>query len=147
MPVNREIKFRAWDKESRIMYPNVQNHIGNEETAFGHMLRNDKYIIEQFTGLKDKNGKEIFEGDIVQHVSGVRDFTEVRVIEFKNGSFVIVWNSKDCSRYQKEQEGWGDVLLKNASLRNNSLEEARVWTIIGNIHEHAHLLETANASK
>ncbi len=66
----REIKFRAWDKEAKIMYPNVQNHIGNFDTAFGNMLRNDRYVIEQFTGLKDKNGKDLdwWEGDLFETI-------------------------------------------------------------------------------
>ena len=62
----REIKFRAWDKELKEYLPNVQNHIGNSETAFGNMLKNDRYVIEQYTGLKDKDGKEIYEGDRIE---------------------------------------------------------------------------------
>lgn len=59
----REIKFRAWDKVLNEFLPNVQNHINDKEWAFGSMLKDDRWVIEQFTGLKDKNGKECYEKD------------------------------------------------------------------------------------
>lgn len=62
----REIKFRAWLKETKEMIPVYQidfdNGIINSESAW---RMESEYILEQFTGLLDKNGVEIFEGDIV----------------------------------------------------------------------------------
>ena len=74
----REIKFRAWDKDQEKMVgvyrvePKMDyewNHMQPKE--IGGMLINDLdskfFHLMQYTGLKDKNGKEIYEGDVVKY--------------------------------------------------------------------------------
>ena len=61
----RVIKFRAWDEENKVMYP-------VDRVAFdaphGTWINNHGYhLLLQFTGLKDRNGKEIYESDILKH--------------------------------------------------------------------------------
>lgn len=88
--MRREIKFRAWDG-SKIIYPDSDGWFNNckfaNEPIF-QMCRLDTVLkrlkVMQYTGLKDKSGKEIFEGDIVE----VRNVGLCEVV-FENGAFFI----------------------------------------------------------
>lgn len=88
--MNREIKFRAWDEVSEKMLnwndfldTNMKNtFIAPESTGL---------ILMQYTGLHDKNGKEIYEGDIVY--CQTKYGKAKAIIKFINGKFVAYWNS------------------------------------------------------
>jgi uncharacterized phage protein (TIGR01671 family) len=123
----REYKFRAWDNGEmhgasfnnlfcNNHHPDGQLIIRSENNPFG---REHATVLMQYTGLKDKNGKEIYEGDIVDIDDGDGWHVGRGVIKFGTGSFVI--NDND-----------GNGL---------SLIDGRIETVIGNIYEHPHLLE------
>lgn len=102
----REIKFRAWDKENNFMFYSENNYpVSKYDLGFDFMGRNEFRLmmlidvkdslfkkvdadIMQYTSLKDKNGKEIYEGDIVNYFRN-----ELAEVKFINGCFAIKSNS------------------------------------------------------
>ena len=68
--MSREIKFRVWDKVREVYLDDDHGfrlmYLRNGSTRF---FNQDRWIFEQYTGLNDKNGKEIYEGDIIEVVN------------------------------------------------------------------------------
>lgn len=116
MNKRRIIKFRAWIISSKTMI-NWKQLLEREDRGFNLVETKDRKIM-QFTGLLDKNGKEIYEGDLVKNERG-----EIGEIVFNNGSFV--------SRYLPPYD-W-DALEPCDGLLDRQ-------TVIGNIFENPRLL-------
>lgn len=139
--IMREIKVRAWDKENKAMlYPDEEQFIWYGSKIWLQVCwpynksRNKDVRIEnlellQFTGLKDKNGKEIFEGDIVQYTASDMSSTNIGTkskhkIFFDNGAFLIEFPTNK-----------GEMCGLDLRVYNQSSE------IISNIYENPELLE------
>lgn len=102
--MNREIKFRAWDNENKYMITSKQGiftalrnsmNITVQDNGYynnGDLLKpnKEKYTLMQYTGLKDKNGVEIYEGDKVKAKFYGKEVAGE--IGFNSGCYLL-WNS------------------------------------------------------
>lgn len=128
--MNRIIKFRVWDKtKEKMRYPETYYHEAKAlwislDGIVVEALENEVYyndekfggILMQYTGLKDKNGKEIYEGDVVKNIYG--------------GIGEILFDDQKHFRYEVAygNEIWG-------------LETTEKLEVIGNIYKNPELLE------
>lgn len=158
----RELKFRAWYKPEKKMIYNIQNEFEERielgMDCFSDYLKNDDFIVEQYTGLSDENGREIYEGDVIEYVFNVRE-AEVSVIGevcFFEGQGVygiknVKYNNQELRRLcDKENEHAGEVFC-SAGYDNTGEDQTLIFAdyyfveddmeILGNIHENPELLE------
>lgn len=96
--MSREIKFRGWDKTKDNMVYDIQNEFEESITlgmdSFGYYLKDDDFEIMQYTGLKDRNGKEIYEGDIVKD-----NFGDIYEVVFEKYMFNLKGFCNSCFDY------------------------------------------------
>lgn len=117
----RDIKFRYYDDElKQFITWDMMITPGEIDTPIRALSEED---YEQYTGLKDFNGVEIYEGDIL---SPLLDSNLKFVIEFKHGAFIGTSVNEDA-------------VIKDASLRY--LLVGKLSVIIGNVHENTELLD------
>jgi len=139
----REIKFRAWNKETKIIIMNIQNmydHLGEwfdnhgkkidsydhmSGSSFRGVLNDEDLIIMQYTGLHDSKEVEIYEGDIVNYESISPNG--------KSGQGEVYFEDCGCFCSFMIREG-------NTAITMGSM----VYKIIGNIYENPELLENKN---
>lgn len=95
----REIKYRAWDTLHKIMSPNCSIGEWIYLQPRWHIVSNSNpyestaIVFMQFTGLLDKNGKEIYEGDIISTKTSLKKV--IGTIEFYNSGFNLFFNKKN----------------------------------------------------
>ena len=131
----RELKFRAWsDKYGMhkvgclVIEKGYCDFEPEDRSVIGVSMPHQSFLtIEQYTGLKDKNGKEIFEGDIIT-----------------NGTSIVDVKSHPTLGFYTVVNGEERFFGSNTSIKDfeNDVEEfSSVTEIIGNIYENPELLE------
>lgn len=133
--MNREIKFRAWDDKAMVENYAETGPYGELYTKKFHSSSySDKGVpnltLMQYTGLKDKNGKEIYEGDIVSY----RGYRGVVKISPLKGAHISSYHP-ECASFEDGKE---------YKLEDGMRGERTGCPVgvIGNIYENPELLET-----
>lgn len=148
----REIKFRAWDGKK--MHADVcpwqwdfvisrRWHKCEKSTGSGILGSGGDYAemlvpairyesLMQYTGLKDKNGVEIYEGDIVRLWEPAMVENKICEIKFSQGGFIV------------EASGWFAMGEADLTTVGWAIEEDIQIEVIGNLYEHPHLIPSPN---
>ena len=142
---NDRFRFRAWDKKNKRMLYNIENAYdgsgvedkkGNDvETCYVDCFssffpyddndKNEEFVVEQCTGLKDKNGRLIYEGDIVKITGDIMTMP----LKYMDCLFKVIWADIGfCFEMLDENDGLGFC-------------ECWEYEVVGNIHENPELLE------
>ena len=135
--MNERFKFRAWVIKGGIMIQHPNRAPAVRLFTDSYAYTNKEVVIEQFTGLHDRNDTEIYEGDLVEFNGlyeikfgkhGVPSLEDEQYVDMAHGFFL------------KAQHDMKDIEPFGMDMPLNEMY-AQTCEVIGNIHEHPHLLE------
>ena len=128
----RPIKFRAWDLESKIMWCHEELAAADPDSvmSFNGIIGGTSHgmVAMQFTGVLDKNGVEVYEGDVVRFLAR-SDFDHTWK-QAKEMTGDVMWDAEDTGFFFATRTSWPHI---------------KPWftvriEVIGNIHQHPELL-------
>lgn len=129
--MNDRFKFRVWDKQQKKYEDDLYYEAGDLQVSCVNKIFeeyiSDGYIIEQCSGLKDRNGKLLYENDLIKCPSGIY---RIAVDDF--GLWTAIYKNNPFEGVCE----WSDMVKEYAFNQNNVEIE-----VLGNIHENADLLE------
>ena len=162
--MNREIKFRAWDTEKNLMiYDGVCDKVddgwedtttylsisfdgsiegqisddGGKNGLHEHSveLKKDRFVLMQYTGLKDKNGVEIYEGDVVKIYQGHSDWLD--------SAFEIMWKEGAFCMREGNRERVTSLIFYADGMQTNRGHRniGQFIEVIGNVYQNPELLK------
>lgn len=135
--MDREIKFRAWDEAKKAWIPGADGfHILGESMLLGGLFQDYKIedlnniVLMQYTGLKDKDGVEIYEGDICNFLYEINNMNEI---------VTVAWNPSLM--------GWRFENPTYISIRALTITNSGTLKVIGNIHDNPELMGDSDGKK
>lgn len=125
----REIKFRVWDGKKMYEASQIRLDTGavSRRTGTTTHVRVSNPVLMQYTGLKDNDNQEIYEGDVLERIYYFKPLKKK-----ENGERKIIERRARVVKYTQNSQFCGFNISTRSS--NNS-------RVIGNIYEHKHLLE------
>lgn len=138
----REIKFRVWDPAEKQMCPVIVADFQDiKARVFCRLPKSGAQKIfsadlMQYTGVKDKNGVEIYEGDIIHWdpVHPIESYTPTYAKTKPLNDYIIQWNDARCEFWAVPRE------LGHAYANINQSDLSMNWKVIGNIYENPELV-------
>ena len=145
----REIKFRAWDKVNKKFREDFSILIDREGSILDNKKDdyvNDDYVIQQFTGLKDKNGKEIYEGDIVKGIKSEQEKNSLSYeikssVYFRAGGFELFGKNMQDFTWIDDHKIRDIYWVEYGSMNKNLYWKIIDIEILGNLYKSPELLE------
>jgi uncharacterized phage protein (TIGR01671 family) len=125
-------KYRSWNEQDKCFYYFLNGGYFNVKGEVVKNWRFDWANAEQFTGLRDKNGKEIYDGDILKYENFHKGFYPKLNVREWDAICVIKWNTAEC-RFSITEIGHNEFMFCSNDWFCYSAE------IIGNIHENPEL--------